>query len=149
MKKYNQFINEKLTKVEKANNNLRRTYIVRHDSELNKWFEHNGLFDFSIDLKNKTDDKLKNAITNFEKHINKIDDTNINELLSNDCQMWNIEMWKIRYTDTIYEIALKIEPCYFISFIYDDITLDEFLDVGLEGVNELFEMKDNIKNFNL
>jgi len=122
MKKYNQFLNE------------------------NRLFR----FTFSISLENSKYNDRENLITELEKfmRINYID---------------------ILYDDRIVGVALeffilpdsKIHNCQIIAslnkssfkvvntYTYNKISIDDFLKVGMNGVLEYFEIKNNSSKYNL
>ena len=131
MKSYNKFINEeklgeKFIKGEDIFDHFTFVIDVRHND-----------YEFEIN-KNKAFDifnKYRNF--NWEKHN-----------LSKNAWAWEIELIKVKGIDKIYSMYIS-----FISGQYskkdNQITLDEFLDVGIDNIEKYFEIKNNAKKYNL
>jgi len=150
MKNYNQFLNEdrrdnywELDRVERANLQAKKTSIGKFNKNLPEEYE------FAIDVENGTKKELEKAIKEIEKFV-EIDDYVKPFLLNN--KKWCA--WIIRihaYGPPNYKnLSITFDWAGFSESIYEDIIpLKEFLNVGLEGVKDYFEIQDNVNKYNL
>ena len=138
MKKYNKFINEKLgdkfIKGEDVFEYFTFVIDVRHNGNLPT---PNDIYEFETNKNIAFDIFNKYRNFNWEKHN-----------LSKNAWAWEIELIKVKGIDKVYNINIS-----FISGQYskkdNQITLDEFLDVGLDNIEEYIEIKNNTKKYNL
>lgn len=143
MKTYNQFLNEGLQTISKLN---------RIEPSLPIDFK------FSIDARNSTKDEKRLAIKEFEKYFHM--DDHIKVYLHSDKYknpVWNIELYESWGNSRHERHSIKFET---IDFQYNynaemlendshNISIKEFLNVGLEGVENYLEMKKNVSKYNL
>lgn len=131
MKKYNQFINEARLHTDKINHKLPLE------------------FDFKIfNVNNST----KHQINLFIKEINKYfivysNIFNFEKLFL--CPYLRINLYETGANGGTYRNTMSIIPSYHNLSENKLISMDDFLEVGFEGIEEYFEMKNAAKNFNL
>ena len=131
MKKYNQFINE-------------NNYILIDSKDMIPESEPN--ITFVIDKStNNTIDKKKSAINEIKKYVHLFSWTE-DFLMSTSDSSWQI----LLYNDIDNVNYIKIERVSYGSAVKKNvISLEDFLSVGLYGVEKYFEIKNNANKFNL
>ena len=131
MKKYNQFINE-------------NNYILIDSKDMIPESEPN--ITFVIDKStNNTIDKKKSAINEIKKYVHLFSWTE-DFLMSTSDSSWQI----LLYNDIDNVNYIKIESVSYGSAVKKNvISLEDFLSVGLYGVEKYFEIKNNANKFNL
>ena len=147
MKKYYQFINEK------------RVEMTTHETIGDETFLPID-FLFAIDIRNSTNQQINELFEEFEKYIN-VDDTDKKRILEPGyAKPWalrvDISQLGYNYGDgnnrnlKVY-IGMVTSPGWGagVKYMEDIITLEEFLNVGLEGVKDYIEMKNNVNKYNL
>lgn len=131
MKKYNQFINES-------------NYILIDSKDMVPKSEPN--ITFVIDKStNNTIDKKKLAINEIKKYVHLFSWTE-DFLMSTSDSSWQI----LLYNDIDNVNYIKIESVSYGSAVKKNvISLEDFLSVGLYGVEKYFEIKNNANKFNI
>jgi len=143
MKKYNKFINEN------------RAY--------GKDNKHNNMdFNFFILLENVTAEKQKEAFEEFNQYVNLEEHNKKNLLITksdidyfkNSDVGW---VWYVKIYESWGNSAIPRDTIDFLKMRTIDIrsndnliiTLDEFLKIGLKGVETFYKVKKDAKKFNL
>jgi len=143
MKKYNQFINEN------------RAY-----GKDNKTNDFN--FNFFILLENATEENQSKAFEEFNKYVN-LESHNIKNLLitkSNIDDFKNTEiewLWYINVYESWGNVRIPRDTIDFFKMRSTDlrssdnliISLDEFIKIGLKGVETLYKVKKDANKFNI
>ena len=141
------------SRIYKANLNLMKT------ANAHKTVPRN--FKFAVDIRNSTKLEINKAISNIIKQTDNLDD--YIKVMYSSTKI--IRAWVIKTEDYVvdnYGHKNNVITFDWLESIYDDvlssnmgvdenniITIKEFLDVGLEGVKKLIEMKNKAKKYNL
>lgn len=131
MKKYNQFINE-----------------MQSHSEIHSLFQFRD-FEFAINVKNTTEDEKLGIIKEIEKYF-EISDSVKKYLNTQYSWAWTFKIHNSFDTNWIdFGIVTTGGWGSGVKYMEDIITPKEFLDVGLSGVKDYIEMKNDTKKYNL
>ena len=146
MKSYNQFINEEDTWIKGEDIFEKFNFVIdvrQYTSRLSS--TPNDVYAFEINKDKAFDIFSKYGNFNWEKR----------NLAKNNTWAWEVTIIKIKGYNNI---SLKIDFLTagsenlidrYYSVKDNQITLDEFLDVSIDNIEEYFEMKNNAKKYNL